>query len=58
MLGVVDTDALPLAEPSSQSEDTQQPTMEENFIAVNKCTASINTPNDHFGGLREEVPLL
>lgn len=40
-------------EDDSGDEDTAQPTLAEILRAVNKCTASVNTLQECFGGLKE-----
>lgn len=39
-------------------EETEQPTLAEILRAVHKCTASVNTLKEHFGGLKEEMSLI
>lgn len=45
-------------EEDSGNEDTAQPTLAETLKAVNKCTASVNTLQELFGGLKKEVFLI
>ena len=39
-------------------EGAEQPTLAQILKAVNKCTASVQTLQQHFGGLKEEVGLI
>lgn len=42
----------------SGGEENEQPTLAMILKAVNKCTASVNTLQERFGGLKEEVSLI
>lgn len=39
-------------------EDGKQPTLSDILRAVHKCTASVNTSKEHFGGLQKVVGLI
>lgn len=45
-------------EEDSQVEDIAQPTLAEILRAVHKCTTSVNTLQECFGGLKKVVSLI
>lgn len=45
-------------EEGSEDEETAQTTLAEILRAVNKCTASANSLQECFGGLKDEVSLI
>lgn len=48
----------PEQEEDEGDEETEQPTLADILRAVHKCTESVNTLQEQFGGLKEEVGLI
>lgn len=46
---------LPDMEEDEEGDDTEQPSLAEILRAVHKCTVSLHTLQDQFGGLKEEL---
>lgn len=47
--------SLPDMEEEVEGEDAEQPSLAKILRVVHKCTASVHTLQEHFGGLKEEL---